>query len=245
VSNLGGRVALVTGASRGLGRDVAAGLEALGARVARVSRTADWPCDVTNIDEVASLKERIEATLGTPQILVNAAGVYGPLEPLSQTDPEQWIETISVDLIGPYLTCRTFVPGMVASGWGRIVNVSSASSLHAPGPLATAYTTAKAGLNHLTRHLAAELRGTDVTANVIHPGDVKTDMWADIRDQATALGVEGEPALEWVNWVDQTGGDSPGKAVDLVIRILGSEDSGRFLWIDDPLQSPVPSWDDP
>jgi NAD(P)-dependent dehydrogenase (short-subunit alcohol dehydrogenase family) len=244
VTELAGRIAVVTGASRGLGQDVAAELEALGARVARVSRTADWPCDVSSVTEVASLAERIEATLGTPQILVNAAGMFGPLEPLSRTDAERWIEAISVDLIGPYLMCRAFVPGMLASGWGRIINVSSASSLHPPGALATAYGTAKVALNQLTRHLAAELRGTGVTANVIHPGDIKTDMWADIRDQAAALGVDGESALQWVNWVDETGGDPPAKAVDLVLSILGSEDNGRFLWIDDGLQEPVASWDE-
>jgi NAD(P)-dependent dehydrogenase (short-subunit alcohol dehydrogenase family) len=183
--------------------------------------------------------------VGAPQILVNAAGVYGPLEPLSQTDPESWIRALAVDLIGPYLTCRAFVPGMRASGWGRIINVSSASSLHPPGVLGTAYTTAKAGLNHLTRHLAAELRGTNVTANVIHPGDVKTGMWADIRSQAGALGVDGESALRWADWVEETGGDPPSKAVDLVIRIIGSDENGRFLWIDDPIQPPVPSWVDP
>ena len=72
---------------------------------------------------------------------------------------------------------------MLDAGWGRIVNVTSAASLHPPGPLNSAYGTAKVALNQFTRHLAAEIAGTGVTANVIHPGDVKTDMWADIRDR--------------------------------------------------------------
>ena len=72
---------------------------------------------------------------------------------------------------------------MLEAGWGRIVNVTSAASLHPPGPLNSAYGTAKAALNQFTRHLAAEIAGSGVTANVIHPGDVKTDMWADIRDE--------------------------------------------------------------
>jgi NAD(P)-dependent dehydrogenase (short-subunit alcohol dehydrogenase family) len=125
------------------------------------------------------------------------------------------------------------------------VNVTSAASLHPPGPLGSAYATAKAGLNQLTRHLAAELDGTGVTANVIHPGDVKTDMWADIRDQTLALGPEGEAQRQWVDWVEETGGDPPAKAVELVLRIVDSDANGRFLWIEDPLQPPIPSWEEP
>jgi NAD(P)-dependent dehydrogenase (short-subunit alcohol dehydrogenase family) len=74
---------------------------------------------------------------------------------------------------------------MVDAGWGRIVNVSSAAALAPPGPLNSAYATSKVALNQLTRQLAAELVGTGVTANVIHPGEVKTEMWADIRDKAS------------------------------------------------------------
>ena len=70
---------------------------------------------------------------------------------------------------------------MMAAGWGRIINFSSAASLHPPGPLNSAYGTSKVALNQFTRHLAAELAGTGVTANVIHPGEVKTAMWASIK----------------------------------------------------------------
>jgi NAD(P)-dependent dehydrogenase (short-subunit alcohol dehydrogenase family) len=242
---LKGAVAVVTGASRGLGKDVADALESRGARVAAVARGADrFRCDVSSSDEVERLRTKVETDLGPPQILVNAAGVFGPVEPLTRADPERWVQTVMVDLVGPYLTCRAFAAGMVERGWGRIVNVTSAASLHPPGPLGSAYATAKAGLNQLTRHLASELAGTGVTANVIHPGDVKTEMWADIRDQALRLGPEGEALRQWVDWVEETGGDPPGKAVELVLRIVESDVNGRFLWIDDPLQPPIPSWGD-
>jgi NAD(P)-dependent dehydrogenase (short-subunit alcohol dehydrogenase family) len=244
--NLEGKVAVVTGASRGLGRDVAEALEERGARVARVARTADrFRCDVSRLEEVERLKAQVEAELGPPQILVNAAGIFGPVEPLTRADPAEWVETIMTDLVGPFLTCRAFAPAMVDQGWGRIVNVTSAASLHQPGPLGSAYATAKAGLNHLTRHLAADLAGTGVTANVIHPGDVKTDMWADIRDQVARLGPEGEGHRQWVEWVEETGGDPPRKAVELVLRIVDGDMTGAFLWIEEPLQPPIPSWDEP
>ena len=128
-----------------------------------------------------------------------------------------------IDAVAPYLLTRAFVGGMIDAGWGRIVNITSAASLHPPGPLNSAYGTAKVALNQFTRHLAAELAGTGVTANVLHPGDVKTDMWADIRDRALAAGPAAEAYQQWVRWVDETGGDPPHKAVDAVLRLCDDE----------------------
>ena len=135
---------------------------------------------------------------------------------------------------------------MIDAGWGRIVNLTSAASLHPPGPMNSAYGTAKVALNQFTRHLAAELAGTGVTANVLHPGDVKTEMWADIRDRAMAAGPAAEAYQQWVRWVEETGGDPPHKAVDAVLGLCDDAAagiSGQFCWIDDPLQAPIPSWD--
>ena len=264
----GGKVALVTGAGRGLGRRVAVALAARGERVALVARSEAqvletehlirqaggaaraFPADVGDPAAVQELAGRVEGELGRVSILVNAAGVFGPIALVKDGDPEAWVQTISANLIGPYLTCRTLVGGMIERGWGRIVHFSSAAALHPPGPLNSAYGTSKVALNQFTRHLAAELAGTGVTANVIHPGDVKTEMWADIRDQARRMGPEAEPYRKWVDWVDQTGGDDPQKAADLVLRLTADDEaaartSGRFLWIENPLQAPIPSWDAP
>ena len=106
--------------------------------------------------------------------------------------------------------------------------------------------TAKVALNQFTRHLAAEVAGSGATANVIHPGDVKTDMWADIKEQAAALGVVAKPYMDWANWVEETGGDPESKAVALVLSLV--EDSpvprnGEFCWIANPLQPAIPSWE--
>jgi NAD(P)-dependent dehydrogenase (short-subunit alcohol dehydrogenase family) len=268
MSDLSGRVAVVTGAGRGLGRGVALAFAEHGAQVAAVARSADqlrdtveragvsrgdraagrivaFPTDVGNIDAVDRLKADVEAQLGKPAILVSAAGVFGPIQLIRDSDPRAWIETIMIDAVAPYLLAHAFVGGMLDAGWGRIVNVTSAASLHTPGPLNSAYATAKVALNQFTRHLAAEIAGSGVTANVIHPGDVKTDMWKDISDRVSAMGPEADAYRQWAKWVAETGGDPPEKAVRLVLRLVSDEGAainGRFNWIDDPLQAPIPSW---
>ena len=239
--DLEGHVAVVTGASRGVGQAIAVALEARGLLVAPVARhSARFAADVSDPADVDRLKTAVEAELGRATVLVNAAGIFGPIALIKDSDPKQWIETIMIDAVGPYLVSRAFVGGMVDAGWGRIVSLSSAASLHTPGQLNSAYATAKVALNRFMRHLAAELEGTGVTANVIHPGDVKTAMWADIRDKT---GEDDESAFDnWVAWVEKTGGDPPEKAAKLVMDIIEGDVNGRFLWIDDPLQAPISSW---
>jgi NAD(P)-dependent dehydrogenase (short-subunit alcohol dehydrogenase family) len=261
---LEGRVAVVTGASRGLGAEIATGLAVAGAAVALVARDAGalgavgaairdrgakasvFPADVSSGEQVERLRRDVARVFGPPDVLVNAAGVFGPLRLIAEGDPHEWVEALTVNLIGPYLTCRTFLPPMLERRFGCIVNVSSAGALYPPGKLDSAYVTSKVALNQLTRHLAAELEGTGVTANVIHPGDVKTDMWRTIRDAAEQLGPDGEEYREWAAAVDESGGDRPEKAAALVVRLASDEQgivNGRFLWIDEPMQPMMPSWD--
>jgi NAD(P)-dependent dehydrogenase (short-subunit alcohol dehydrogenase family) len=188
---------------------------------------------------------RVAAQWGGADILVNAAGVFGPIQPIKDSDPRQWIETLATNTLGPYLTCRAFIGPMVDRGWGRVVNFSSAAALHPPGPLNSAYATSKVALNHLTRHLAAELSGTGVTANVIHPGEVKTPMWSAILEQSQDAGPSASAFQDWAAEVERSGGDDPQKAVDLVLRLVDESSAwinGQFLWITGGIQKPLPSW---
>ncbi len=261
-----GRVAVVTGGGRGLGQAFALGLAGRGARVVAVARSVDQlreterlavglagsvtglACDVADHEAVAALRREVLERFEPPAILVNAAGIFGPIALIRDADPEAWQRTILVDAVAAFHTVNAFLAGMLDAGWGRIVNVSSAAALHPPGPINSAYGTAKAALNQFTRHLAAEVAGSGVTANVIHPGDVKTAMWADIRERVAGLGAIAENYVSWADWVEQTGGDPPEKAVALVLRLTsdaGGATNGQFCWIEDPLQAPVPSWNPP
>jgi NAD(P)-dependent dehydrogenase (short-subunit alcohol dehydrogenase family) len=261
---LAGRLAVVTGASRGLGAEIAGTLARSGARIGLVARDSRslaavarhivdeggvcraFPADVSQVEAVESMAADLQRELGEPDILVNAAGVFGPLRLLVESSPAAWVETIMVNLVGPYLTARAFAPGMVARGFGRIINVSSAGALYPPGALDSAYVTSKVALNQLTRHLAVELEGTGVAVTAIHPGDVKTDMWREISEAAAQLGPEGREYREWAAMVGESGGDPPAKAAELVLRLATDPDgstSGRFVYIDEPLQPPLPSWD--
>jgi NAD(P)-dependent dehydrogenase (short-subunit alcohol dehydrogenase family) len=260
-----GDVAVVTGSGSGLGRAIAVALSEQGARVVLVGRNqrtldvtramiessggeaAVIPADVAHLAQVEALRDKAESVYSSPSILVNAAGIFGPMCPILDGVPGEWLETLSVNVCGPYLTCRAFGPGMVARGGGSIVNVSSAASLYPPGSLNSAYVTSKVALNQFTRHLSEELRGNGVRANVIHPGSLKTEMWGDMKSKAERTSEkEGARFREWVALVERTGGDSVDKATDLVLRLVdpSSEVTGQFCWIEGGLEQPMSSWEE-
>lgn len=245
--------ALVTGASRGIGKKIATGLFEKENQIIAVSRNLSGSDsrfiniegDISDFEFVSQLANRVLKVFGHIDILVNAAGIFGPIALMHESDPQEWAQTIMIDAVAPYFLINKFLPGMLTNEWGRIINVSSAASLHEPGPINSAYGTAKVALNQLTRHLASELVGTGVTANVIHPGDVKTEMWDDIKHKVEEVGDVAIIYKNWVDWVEQTGGDDPQKAVDLVLKLISpaSDDvNGEFCWIDNPLQAPTKSW---
>jgi NAD(P)-dependent dehydrogenase (short-subunit alcohol dehydrogenase family) len=264
MTDLGARVAVVVGAGSGLGRDLARALAERGARVVLAGRTRVKleetrralraftetdalvaPTDVSDRGDVDRLRATTERHFGRAEILINCAGIFGPLRRVTQSDPDEWARTLSVNCVGPYLTCRAFATGMIAGGWGRIINVSSAAPLYPPGAVNSAYATSKAALNQLTRHLAVELAGTGVTANVIHPGSLKTDMWADMKRQILDAGDGAEALRQWVDMVEATGGDSTDGAIQLVLELVseeGARTNGRFCWPAGIAEEPLPSW---
>jgi 3-oxoacyl-[acyl-carrier protein] reductase len=178
---LAGKTAVVTGASRGIGRAVAAALAGAGARVAGCARNPDrgselFRCDVGRADDVARFADDVLGRLGPPDVLVNNAGIVarGRLEEMSV---EVWDGVVDANLKGTFLVTRAFLPAMRARGKaaGRIINIASISGRQGTA-LLTAYCAAKHGVVGLTRALAAELRGDGIAVNAVCPGSVDTDM---------------------------------------------------------------------
>ena len=205
------RVAVVTGAGRGLGRAVAVALAGRGHPVVGVARdaaqlaeTADLasagggriftrPTDVADTAAVADLGDFVRAQLGPPAILVNAAGMFGPIAFVRDTAPDDWVRTVMVDGIAPFLTINQFVGGMIDAGWGRIVNISSGAGRSVSLTGIQAYASAKAGQIGLTRQTAHELGRFCITVNCIAPGFVLSN--PTTQAQWESYGEEGQAAL--------------------------------------------------
>lgn len=189
---LSGKVALVTGASRGIGRATALALAQAGADVAIVSTTQQGAeavreevrklgrrataqaCDVGKAEAVDALVVSVLETFGRVDLLVNNAGTVS-FTPMSAMTDADFDRVIQVNLAGPFYLARRLVPGMVSRGQGRIVNVSSISGTLGT-PRLTGYCASKWGLNGLTKAMAEELKGTGVVVMAVLPGSVDTDM---------------------------------------------------------------------
>lgn len=181
---LAGKIAVVTGASRGIGLAVADELRAAGAHVVRLARSltdgsgereTTLQCDVTSPDAVARAAERIQVELGVPDIIVCSAGVFY-VKPLTETTPAEFNETIGVNLTGPFLVVRALLPKLVQRGSGHVVTVGSSSD-HIAYPGNSAYAASKFGLRGMHEVMTAELAETGVRTTLVSPGAVDTDMW--------------------------------------------------------------------
>ena len=190
IFSLEGKVALVTGASRGLGRAMAMALGRCGAHVvvngrnaagiestcaairAEGARATPLPFDTTDAAAAAAAIARIEAECGHLDILVNNAG-YGNGVTASETTDAQWDEIVGVDLNACFRLARQASIGMIARGWGRIINISSINA-HIAREANASYCAAKAGLEGMTRALAVEWGPKGVTVNAIAPGYMMT-----------------------------------------------------------------------
>ena len=188
------RVAVVTGAGRGIGAATARALAEAGFTVVLAARSRDQiqrqeaglaadghrakavVCDVTDESGVEALA-REAGELGPVAVLVNNAGAAGSM-PLARTSLEEWNRLIAVNATGAFLCTRTFLPGLLQRGWGRVVNVASTAGLIG-GRYLAAYSAAKHALVGLTRSVAAEVEGTGVTVNAVCPGFVDTGMTAE------------------------------------------------------------------
>jgi 3-oxoacyl-[acyl-carrier protein] reductase len=174
---LAGKVAVVTGASRGIGRAIAALLAEAGARVAGCARHAApglLVCDVARPEDVARFAGEVTATLGVPDVVVNNAGIAARAR-LDDMSIEAWDAVLGANLRGTFLVTRAFLPAMRARRSGRIVQIASISGRQGTAGL-TAYCAAKHGVVGLTRALAEEVREDGIAVNAVCPGSVDTEM---------------------------------------------------------------------
>jgi len=193
VTSLGGRTAVVTGASRGIGAGIAEALASKGVRVVLVARTEAKlkeraarikgsiavTCDVTDPKSVERATQRIAGELnGAPDILINNAGIFR-VAIVEDTTPESFIETINTNLVGPFLFVRAFLADMKTRQGGHIVTIGSVADRTIYTGNA-AYSAAKFGLRAIHEVLRAELRGTGVRASLISPAATDTEIWNSV-----------------------------------------------------------------
>lgn len=196
---LNGKVAIVTGGGRGIGRATALELARHGAAVAviarneaEVLRVADEAreggvqalgiaADIAQIEQVDSAVALVAAELGPPDMLVNNAAILGPIGPLDQTDAGAWAQTIEINVIGAMFCLRSVLPDMLRCGAGRVVNVSSGAAKGSGILHASAYSTSKAALDMLARAADAELWPRGIAVNTVYPGVVDTTMQSTLR----------------------------------------------------------------
>jgi NAD(P)-dependent dehydrogenase (short-subunit alcohol dehydrogenase family) len=175
---LAGKHAVVTGGARGIGAAVAEALGAQGAKVTLLGRsTKPYAADVSDRAAVMAAFEKIGSEAGRVDILINNAG-QAESAPFLKTTPELWRKMMAVNLDGSFYCTQAVLPGMLAAGWGRIINIASLAGLIGY-PYVTAYCASKHGVIGLTRALALELAVKGITVNAVCPGYTETDLVAD------------------------------------------------------------------
>ena len=183
-ASLAGKLALVTGASRGIGLAVADELRAAGAHVARLARSltdrttdrqTDLRCDLTDPAAVERVVTRLGAERGIPDIVVSNAGVFF-VKPIEATTSADFAEAIATNLTGPFLLAHLLVPELRRRGSGHLVTIGSIAD-HVAFPGSSAYAASKFGLRGMHQVIAAELARSGVRTTLISPGPVDTAIW--------------------------------------------------------------------
>jgi NAD(P)-dependent dehydrogenase (short-subunit alcohol dehydrogenase family) len=212
---LAGRAAVITGASKGLGKAIAVALAAEGARVALVARDRErldavtteiaatggsataFPADITDEAQVRSIEGAIVDAFGAVNILVNNAGI-NIRKPVPEFTLDEWRSVMDTNVTAAFLMCRSFIPHMTGAGYGRILNMASTMA-RVSLPLRAAYSASKAALVGMTRAMALELAPERITCNSISPGPFATEMNRALIDsgEASALLVGNTPLGRW------------------------------------------------
>ncbi|HEY1495841.1 MAG TPA: SDR family oxidoreductase [Candidatus Solibacter sp.] len=238
--------ALVTGGGRGIGQGIALRLAKEGMGVVVTARSADQlaetvrlsggkiaaiPADVSQAKEVSMMVSLAEREVGPIDLLINNAGIGGPLAPFQDAEPDEWWKTLEVNLRGPYLCCRAVLPGMIARNSGRIINMASGAGTF-PIPDMSAYVASKTALIRLSEQLAMELKPHGISVFPIRPGVVRTAMVEEARGAV--------PLIQKI--LDEGQDVTPDTVADLVLFLAsGKADrlSGRLFSVNEDLEDIV------
>jgi NAD(P)-dependent dehydrogenase (short-subunit alcohol dehydrogenase family) len=239
--SLRGSVAVVTGAGRGLGCAAATRLLAEGSEVALldlrqeepVPGTTFIPTDVTDETAVTDAIATVLSAHGRIDVLVNCAGVIGPLGPITRVTPADWRRTLDVNLTGTFLMCRAVLPTMLDRGSGRIVNFASGAAVEHSGGQAP-YNASKAGVISLTKTVARDVHLAGVRINAICPGNVDTEFTREFlaQDLSTEAASVAENQRSYKELLAQGLVWQPDEVLDLIVFLVspaGSHLNGQFI----------------
>jgi NAD(P)-dependent dehydrogenase (short-subunit alcohol dehydrogenase family) len=238
---LAGKVVLVTGASRGLGRLLAGTLADAGAAVGLVARSAQQlaeirdeliegggiavavAADVSDPEAFTAAVEEVSRWLGPIDVLINNAGVWGPIGAVWEVDSEDWWHVLEINLRSVFACTSQVLPAMIARGQGRIINITSQAGVYR-WPLVSAYSVSKAAVIKLTENLAVELKRTGVTAFSVDPGLLPIGLGETaLESLAPADSAEGKVCSWLRRELEEGRGAEPDVAARFVLRIAAGD----------------------
>jgi NAD(P)-dependent dehydrogenase (short-subunit alcohol dehydrogenase family) len=242
--SLAGRTAIITGANQGLGLAIAEAYVRAGADVVlcardghrleaardHLARLADGPqrimaraADVSRREDVEGLVEAAVASAGRLHVLVNNAGVYGPLGALEEIDWDAWVRAIEINLLGSVLSCRAVLPHFKQHGYGKIIQLSGGGATN-PLPRISAYAASKAAVVRFAETLAEEVRGTGIDVNAVAPGALNTRLLDEVL--AAGPGSVGSSFYERAIRQKAEGGAPLERAAALAVFLASADSDG-------------------
>jgi len=234
------KVSIITGGGRGIGKSIAAAFAKEGSSLILVSRNEEelettrqelgnpaskieiFPADVSKEKDVGNLVDFTLKTFGIVDVLVNCAGIYGPIGLITDVDTQKWVETININLCGTLICIKAVLPSMIRNRRGKIINLSGGGATF-PLPRFTAYSASKAAVVRLTESLAEEVKEHHIYINAIAPGAVNTRLLEQVLEAGEAAGKD---FLAKAIKQKQEGGVPPEKVAELAVFLASPESDG-------------------